>query len=60
MIALLGFILIGLCSLVASSVFAFRNQKWQALLVGGFGLFCLAAIAIIILALSHFGEAPRD
>jgi len=61
MIALLGLILIGVGSIVAGAVLAFRRKvKWPAFLLGGFGLFCLAAVAIMILALSHFGDAPRN
>lgn len=61
MIALLALVFVGIGSVIAGAILAFRgNRKWPAFLLGGFGLFCLAAVATIILALSHFGEAPRD
>jgi hypothetical protein len=61
MVALLGLILIRFGSIIAGSVLAFRRKvKWPAPLPGGFGLFCLAAAAIMMLALSHFGDAPRN
>jgi len=61
MIALLGLILIGFSSIITGAFLAFRRKvKWPALPLGGFGLFCLAAVAIMILALSHFGDAPGN
>jgi hypothetical protein len=60
MIALLGLIVAGIGSMVASVVFAFRRKnKVSMFLFGGFGLFCLAVAGIMILACAHFGEVPR-
>jgi hypothetical protein len=61
MIALLALVFVGIATIIAGAVLVFRgNRKWPALLLGGFGFFCLVAVAAMILALSHFGEAPRD
>ncbi len=51
MIVLLGLMIIGIGSIVASAVLFFRKRKWLGILVGGFGLFFFMAAAVIILAL---------
>ncbi len=60
MIAMLLFIILGIGCILAGATIAFRaNAKFLALLLGCFGLFCLAATIIMVLALAHFGEVPR-
>jgi hypothetical protein len=61
MIALLGLLFVGIGSIIAGVVLAIRRKrKWAVFLFSGLGICCLAAVAIMILALSHFGEVPRD
>ena len=60
MIVLFGLIVTGIGSAAVSVVLGFRRKgKVSMLLFGGFGLFCLAIAGLMILALTHFAEAPR-
>jgi len=58
MAVILGFIFIcfGLVAFCRTN----GKRKWMTLVPIGIGLGCFTLVAILILALMHFGEAPRD
>ena len=52
-------LLLGLGGIAGAVILALCKKGKMAILSASFGVLCLVAVVIMILALAHFGEVPR-